>query len=97
MGCLSVKIYPATPALKADATIMGRPDQTKVSIRAPKNIKATASKIHDDTKVFIYGMNAGAKVKAWIICKASTSRMYLAVTEGWLLTINEEYISVRKA
>ena len=96
MECVRIKISPFHSGVKVKAKRVS-PAQTKVCAKAINSIEAKASKVHADTKVIIGGMNAGIKVRAWIICKTNTSRMYLSVAEGWLLTINGEYISVRRA
>lgn len=93
MGCLTVTVSPALPTVVARAVVLGgaqvsasedssHPD---VSARVLNRIEATASDMHSDVKI-----------SAWIVCRAGNREAYLAVQEGWLMTIDDGYLTVRR-
>lgn len=93
MGCLSVTISPILPIIVANAEIAGgahistldKASHPEVSARAINRAEAYASK-----------MNANADVSAWLVCNVGVNEGYLAVQEGWLVTIDNGYLTVRR-
>lgn len=82
MGCASVtiKVSPAAAVNTADVT-----QHASVFSSSPPPAVVTTKKMHND-----------ASVSLWLVCKIGLSDEYLAVTDGLLLTKNNEYIMVRR-
>ena len=90
---MSVTVSPVLPTVVANVVVLGgahvgaseNSSHPEVNARVLNRIEATASDMHSDVKI-----------SAWIVCRAGNREAYLAVQEGWLMTIDDGYLTVRR-
>ena len=93
MGCASVTIRVSQPTAlvsvgMSDVGNVGVNDVShhpSVSTTSSTPTVVTANKLYDDTSVSL-----------WLVCRVGINEEYLAVTDGLLMTIDGEYITVRR-
>lgn len=106
MGCLRVNIQKILSGLKVKAESLNDIFVSAVScssdllVRAFCNRESLAVSVSDancDIAVYAREMGGDIKVKAFLVCGSGLSdEYYLVVEDGYVLTIDDKYVTVQK-
>lgn len=104
MGCLSVNVSQVLPTVAVDAKVIGGVSASALNANTGiaaasaslNGIGVVISKTYNDARVAAGNKNADMAISAWLVCKVGTGGIYLAVTEGLVLTLDKGYLKVMK-
>lgn len=93
MGCASVTIRVSQPTAMIN---VGMNDVGNVGVNDVAQHPSVSTTLSVPAVVSTSKAYKDTSVSVWLVCRVGLNEEYLAVTDGLLLTMNDEYISVRR-